>query len=219
MSTVVYIMNHNLNQNSENLYSFFSEVCRMDCFILHSGQEKFHDSVILTGGSSYVSIINKGLELQKTTHSNYDWAFYIASDVKVNENLYIDFISKLGEYNNFGIISPSVDGRALGFMKNQGNGEVRKVPFCEGMVFALQRDIAKIVPLFENNEIGYGCDVYMAYKSWLVGKDCGVSDKAFVYHPDACSYSNQEACRQYEVWYNSLPDKNEFANFKEVMQA
>lgn len=219
MSTVVYIMNHSLNENSESLYRFFTQLCKMDCHILHSGQEKFHDGVILTGGSSYVSIINKGLELQKGEHSNYDWAFYIASDVKVNMDLYLDFLSKLNTYTTFGIISPSVDGRALGFMKNKGSKEIREVPFCEGMVFALHNSVAKHTPLFQNNDIGYGCDVYMAFKAWQIFKKCGVSDNVFVYHPDACSYSNQEACRQYEVWYESLPDKNELAAYKELMKA
>lgn len=219
MDTVVYIMNHNLNENSEGLYRFFTQICKMDCFILHSGEEKFHESVILTGGTSYVSILNKGLELQKATHSNYDWAFYIASDVKVNENLYIDFIINLKDYKNFGVISPSVDGRALGFMKNQGSEEVREVPFCEGMVFALQKSVADTVPLFENNHIGYGCDVYFAFKSWQMGLPCGVSDKSFVYHPEACSYSIQEACRQYDIWLENLPDKQQLFHFKQLKGA
>ena len=219
MSTVVYIMNHNLNDNSESLYRFFTQVCKMDCHILHSGQEKFHEGVIITGGSSYVSILNKGLELQKGEHSNYDWAFYIASDVKVNSDIYIDFLSKLNEYTTFGIVSPSVDGRALGFMKNQGTKTVREVPFCEGMVFALNKSVANHTPFFENNHIGYGCDVYFAFKAWQIFKKCGVSDNVSVYHPDACSYSNNEACKQYEVWYESLPDKNELAAYKEFMKA
>lgn len=219
MKTVVYIMNHSLNENSESLYRFFAQLCKMDCHILHSGQEKFHDGVILTGGSSYVSILNKGLELQKGQHSNYDWAFYIASDVKVNLDLYIDFISKLKDYTQFGVVSPSVDGRALDFMKNHGSKEIREVPFCEGMVFAMQKVVADAVPYFQNNEIGYGCDVYFSFKAWQMGKLCGVSDNVSVYHPSECSYSNQEACRQYDVWFESLPDKQQLAHFKELKKA
>ncbi len=153
-----------------------------------SGKQKrdFHS----TDGPFYSACFNKSCELLMNSDATH--MLFVCSDIKGNLQAAVSRIECMP--SNIGIYSPAVLGQGWRHEKPQKYG-LRDVPFCEGMVMCLIREIVeKIYPVnIKSNPHGFGIDIYMGYISnVMLGKRVVIDDDINVYHPYGTSYDSNQ---------------------------
>lgn len=193
-------MNHNDNDNALKLMAALSAKFE-NVWIVDAGSDQVEESFISAGKTFYSGMLNKSSELFLSTQST--GCLYVTSDVQIEQ---IDELANALNSipSSVGIWTPAVSGKSHYFLKNKGTGQVREVPFAEGMIFYASRKVIESIYPIIDNVYGWGIDVYLGYLSRVkLGLSNLLDESIEVYHPPGTRYSWQEAEIEMKVYNES----------------
>lgn len=209
---LVTIINHNLNDESINLKSLFSD--KFDTIIIDSGSKEQPDEFdIKLPNVGYSGLFNRAA--QEVIEKQYDWLLLICSDVvfkKSDAEKIKNQINMLSD--DVGVYSPSSTGQSHKHCKNLKSEGLRDVLFVEGFIFAANKKIIEqIYPVDVNvNKLGHGLDAYKGFLCLKNNMRCVIDDTITVYHKEGTGYNVMEASNQFLAWMSQI-NMGEFLSF------
>lgn len=201
------IVNHNCNKGAIHLKQQFAPLS--DTLLMDSGStlqesEEEHFDAIL-GNVYYNGLLNEAWK-RFSAEDNYDYLLFITSDVEIENPQYlVKRTAGLLSEPTIGAYCPSTTESSHPFMNCKGTSGIRKVTFPEGFCFAVKKEVlSKVCPVDTSiNKIGHGVDIYIGYVTLLLGMNSVVDDKVVVYHPNGSGYSDIEARKERDNWFDT----------------
>lgn len=204
------IINHNHNQEGIALKEVFAP--KVDTILIDSGstfkdgeKEKFDFTL---ENVYYNGLLNKAYEAFKPSHTHL---LLITSDVQIDDvdNLLNRITSVYKKYPKVAVYAPSSVHSTHHHMNNLKSNDIRKVTFTEGFCFVMPREYLNLIcPIdLTVNKIGHGIDMYMGYLSMENGKWTVVDDQITVDHPQGSGYSDKQARKERDQWYDTKEKK------------
>ncbi len=184
----------NYDKDIECLRMFTQLSKHTDTYIVDSSSKvKFalRDKFVQTDTPFGGGCFNKAMEV--FLNSDADYAMCVCSDVVADWDKVFDRINSL-DLKNIGDWTPSILGQSWKFLKSKGYG-LREVPFCEGMIHLLKREVAEsIYPLdVIVNPHAYANDIFGSYIAKRLGYKVICDDSISVFHPHGKGYSKRKA--------------------------
>lgn len=208
MSKKAYILNHNHLGHSIHLHELLSPI--FECKIIHNGppirdyEKKYPELVNViecpSGYSHAMDAANADFLNSDATH-----ALYICSDVVLHQKIYAEALFYSMPYKNIGMVSPSIVGKCWEHMQQKEYPfKNREVPFCEGIVFMVEKSIIRDCgTLTPDNIYGWGVDIWLGYLTKKAGMISVVRDNISVIHPSGSSYDTASARSEMIRWIHS----------------
>jgi hypothetical protein len=209
MTIQIVIVNHNVNRNAIELARGFAP--HAPTVAIDSGSrldpaEVPHFEIRLPN-VHYSGLMNEAV-LYVAGLNDDDVMYFICSDVSFADHAAAtQRLEAVFRDPAVGAYAPSANASSHPSMLCHGSGGARPVCFVEGFCFASRIGLLRrMCPVdLEVNRIGWGLDVYLGYLALASGRRSVVDDEVCVHHPWPSGYAKDDARRQRDRWFRTLP--------------
>ena len=212
------IFNYKENANAEQLYKIISPY--FPCYILDADSgtrpQSFGGRTIYLPNVYYGGLLHKAIEL--TQMEGYTFLFLICSDVIIKEAQFLSLRHILSEedFSDVAIYSPCHMNQSYTLVQwgyDQKKNKKRIVPFVEGMISMLHKDILKYLYPCKDNNFGWGFDICAAYCARKMQKKMYIDDRIQVYHPMGDTSKNEVAGKCALRYIDTLTDAKQIREY------
>lgn len=208
---LVAIVNHENTGNALSLARGFrrhAETLLIDSGSELSEQERAQFDILLPN-VHYSGLFNESLR-QVASREGIDALLFICSDVLIEQPAAVlDRMTDAFSTGSIGIYTPSNTGSSGHvFCRTQTSSGLREIPFVDGYLFGVRREVLERCPQVDLNvnPTGWGVDVYAGYLAASMGLRTVVDDRVSIYHPAGSGYDRALAFRQMVTWLASHGD-------------
>lgn len=212
------IFNYKESTNAEHLYKMIFPY--FPCHILDSDSgerpQSFDGDTIYLPNVYYGGLLHKAIELAQL--GEYTFLFIICSDVLIEESQIQHLIKILQEedFSDTAIYSPSHTEHSYTFVQwgyNQKTNTKRGVPFVEGMISMLHKDIFNRLYPCKDNKWGWGFDICASYYAKELKQKMYIDDRVQIYHPMGNTGKNDAAGISALQYIDQLSGSNQIRDY------